>query len=116
VFSVFLAVFMTAGFALSAVQATDMAAKMAMASDMGTSTNGASTNNACQGCPTQDSDDCTKAMSCTAACVAPVLAVLPQGVPAMLLAKPSSSGTAYPLLHGWASPPDPYPPRPTDIG
>lgn len=105
--TLFLAVFVTVGLSLSAVQASGMTVKMAMASDMGSSG-----HDGCQGCP---SDDGTKAISCTATCVAPVLAVLPESESVMLVHKTVSVVTRYPLLHGKTSPPEPYPPRPIDI-
>ncbi|OYX71159.1 MAG: hypothetical protein B7Y95_13545 [Rhizobiales bacterium 32-66-11] len=107
--ALFLAVFVTAGTSLSAVQASDMTVKMAMASDVG-----GSGHDPCQGCPA--GDDGMKAISCAAICVAPVLAVLPEAEPVMLVHKTVSFITRYPLLHGKTSPPEPYPPRSIDIG
>ena len=110
VFALFLAVFVTVGMSLSVVQATGMTVKMATASDMG-----ASGHDGCQRCSTGGGDG-MKAMSCTTVCLAPVLAVLPQAAPVMLVHKPVSYAVRYLLLHGRTSPPDPYPPRPTSIG
>jgi hypothetical protein len=109
--AIFLAVFVTMGMSLSAVQATDMTAKMAMASDMG-----GPGNDGCQGCPAGGDDSGMKAMTCTPICVAPVMAVLPYAEPVMLVHKPVSFIAQYPLLRGRTSPPDPYPPRSIDIG
>ncbi len=110
VLALFLAVFVTVGMGLSAVQASDMTVKMTMASDMGASGGGD-----CQPCPAGGDDDGAMA-ACPSACVAPVFALLPQAltvlaVPALRL-KPSG----YPPLSGEAAWPDPYPPRPSDIG
>lgn len=110
--ALFLAVFVTVGMSLSAVQASDMTAKMAMASDMGASSHGG-----CDGCPGGGNDDGMKAMPCATVCVAPVLAVLPQVVGMVLVQRPGSPIVArVALLDGRASPPDPHPPRPTSIG
>lgn len=107
----FLAVFVTVGMGLSVAQATDMTAKMAMASDMD-----GSGHDGCQGCPA-GGDNGMKAMTCTPICVAPILAaVLAQAAPAMMVHKPVSFAARYPLLHGRTSPPDPYPPRFVHIG
>jgi hypothetical protein len=106
----FLAVFVTVEMGLSVAQATDMTAKMAMASDMD-----GSGHDGCQGCPA-GGDNGMKAMTCTSICVAPVLAVLPQAEPVMLVHKPVSFIARYLLLHGRTSPPDPYPPRSINIG
>ncbi|MFG1413560.1 hypothetical protein V5G24_20840 [Xanthobacter sp. VTT E-85241] len=109
--ALFLAVFVTVGTSLSAVQVSDMTVKMAMASDMG-----GSGHDGCPGCPAGGGDDGMKAISCTAVCVIPVLAVLPHAEPVMLVHKTVSFITRYRLLHGKTSPPEPYPPRPVDIG
>lgn len=105
--TLFLAVFVTVGLSLSAVQASGMIVKMAMASDMESSG-----HDRCQGCP---SDDDTNAISCIATCAVPVLALLPEAESGMLVHKSVSAVTCYPLLHGKTSPPEPYPPRPVDI-
>lgn len=107
-----LTVFVTVGISLSVVQASDMAVKMAMASDMG-----ASGHDGCQGCPGDGNDHGMKAMPCATICVAPVLAVLPQITGTVLVQKPGSLiAVRVTLLDGRALPPDPHPPRPTDIG
>lgn len=111
VFALMLAVFVTLGMSLSVVQANDMAAKMAVASDM----MGVSGHGDCHGC---DGDaGKTKAMVCTVTCVTPVSATLPFIGPASLVVAATKlrlSKTA--LLVGSTSSPDPYPPRSTRIG
>ena len=109
--ALFLAVFVTVGTSLSAAQASDMTVKMEMAFDMG-----GSGHDPCQGCPAGGGDDGMKAISCAAICVAPMLAVLPLAEPVMLVHKTVSFMARYPLLNGKASPPEPYPPRPIEIG
>jgi hypothetical protein len=107
-----LTVFVTVGVSLSTVQASDMTVKMAMVSDMGAPGHGD-----CQGCPSGGNNDGMKAMPCATICVAPVLAVLPQVTAMALVQKPGSlMAVRVALLDGRASPPDPPPPRPTDIG
>jgi hypothetical protein len=106
-----LAVFIAAGMSLSIAQASSMTVKMLTMSEMGLSN-----QNGCQGCPDKPGDAGMKAMACGNICAAPVLAALP----AMALV-PASEKTAPfagrdPLLHGRTSPPDPHPPRTSDIG
>lgn len=109
--AMFLAVFVTVGMSLSAVQASGMSARMAMASDMA-----GSSHDGCQGCPT-GSDDGMKAMACGSICTAPALAVLPeQGASMPALQKPVPFAVRDPLRDGRLAPPDPHPPRTTDIG
>jgi hypothetical protein len=107
-FAFCLAVFLAVGMSASAVQASVMAAKMAMGSDMGAA------GKSCDGCKT-GSDG--KAMSCSMpACVASAFAMLPQvesAAMAQIAVKLPLPGNA--LLLGSTPPPDPYPPRPTDI-
>ena len=73
-----LAVFVTAGFGLSAVQASNMSVKMSTATDMGVATDmGMAGDRDCAACPV-GSDDHGNPVHCPPVCVAPVLAVLPQ--------------------------------------
>lgn len=102
-----LAVFVAAGMSQSGVQAVDLTAKMMTASDMG--------DPGCQACPTGSTDG-MKALFCGVICTTPILAVLLQPSPVILSYKPMLFMTQFPLLHGSSSPPDPYPPKPTDIG
>lgn len=108
-FAVLLAVFVTLGMSASVVQANNMAIKMATASEMAVAGHGD-----CHGC---DGDaGKTKAMVCTVACVTPVTAI-PQVDPVVEIFTPAKLGlprTA--LLFGTTLPPDPYPPRSTNIG
>ncbi|MCV9960311.1 hypothetical protein OIU34_00210 [Pararhizobium sp. BT-229] len=71
----------------------------------------------CQDCPDQPGDNGMKAMACGNVCAAPVLATLPvAAVPVLVGEKAASIVARDPLLHGRALPPDPYPPRTSDIG
>jgi hypothetical protein len=107
VFALFLAVFLTAGITSSYVQSSDMAAKMA--SDMGAMDNGD-----CKAClPTGGGNG--KAMICVSGCVTPVLAVLPQAEPMAIGEVPIYFTVLHPSLHGTEPPPNPSPPRTTDI-
>ncbi|MCP9232571.1 hypothetical protein NMG46_20275 [Mesorhizobium sp. LMG 17147] len=111
-----IAVFLTAGFSLSATQASVMSAKMAnaMAMPTGATTGtlaGASMNGDCKAC-LKEIGDSGNPMHCPPTCIAPVLAVLPQdlAVTAVLHVQQPSTQAA-PLLQGRSSLPDPYPPR-----
>lgn len=110
-FALFLGVLVALGMSLSAVQAGNMAAKMAVASDMG-----ASGHNGCGGCGGSGDAGGAKAMVCAPACVAPVLAVLPQASPMTFDQPRGFSLRPYARLLGHISTPDPYPPRPNDLG
>ncbi|WP_041410226.1 hypothetical protein [Sinorhizobium fredii] len=106
-----LAVFVAAGMGLAVGQASGMAAKMAVMSKMAALDHGD-----CQDCPNQPADSAMKAMACGNVCAAPVVAPLPivAIVPTGEKAAPFAVGDL--LLNGRASPPDPDPPRTSDIG
>lgn len=111
-----LVVFLTAGFSLSAVQASTMTIRMAnamaMHADPGMGKMAETPMKGdCNAC-SKETDDKGKPMQCPAVCVAPVLAVLPQdfGVTSMPTAQQPLALPA-PFLHGRSSVPDPYPPR-----
>ena len=113
-----LAVFLTAGFSLSAAQASFMSARMAdamaMPADMGmVKIADAGMKGDCKAC-LKDTSDNGNPMHCPPTCIAPVLAVLPQGL-AMTTAPRLRQPTALPapFLHARSSLPDPYPPRPS---
>lgn len=108
VFALLLAAFVAVGLSLSSVQASDMAIKMAMASDMSMSA-----DSDCTGCPDEGSEG-GKMTVCPQVCIAPVLAIVPQGLADVFLAPPpylTPLPSAY--LHGRSAIPDPYPPRPS---
>lgn len=110
--TLFLTVFVTVGMSLSVVQASNMTLKMAIASDMG-----AAGHSDCNGCPTGSGDAGQKGMGCVAVCIAPVLAMLKQSGPAILDRKAAPLlMPRYAQLDGTTSAPEPYPPRPTNIG
>lgn len=116
-----LAVFLTAGFSLSASQASIMSARMAGENAMAMSVAGGMSKMAgamdsdCKAC-LKDSGGNAGPMHCPPDCIAPVLAVLPQG-PAMTIVPRMQQPSALPtpLLRGRSSLPDPSPPRPTDL-
>jgi hypothetical protein len=96
-----------ASMSVSAVQATEMVAKMTMAPAMATVTH----DGKCPDCDHGSGD--AKAMNCRlAVCSAPAVATL---APALVIAV-RTDGHDLPVptqssLVGWAYPPDPYPPR-----
>jgi hypothetical protein len=108
-FAIFFAVFVTAGMSLSVVHASQMTSKTAMGS--GVSLSG---NDGCQDCPSGGNG--VPAKSCITTCVTPILSVLPEVAPAILVRESISFAARYPLLHGRTSSPEPYPPKTTDIG
>jgi hypothetical protein len=121
-----LAMFVTAGFGVSAVRASNMSVAMAMMSDQSTavssdsdmtmqSKTGANTGNDCQDCLGGSSNH-GKPMDCSPICVAPVLAVSPNELAVALgvrKSRPVLPTSA--LLRGHPVRPDPSPPRSTDI-
>jgi hypothetical protein len=111
-----LAAFVATGFALSAVQASNMSVKMSMATDIGIATDmGMSSDGDCAAC-SAGSDDHGNPMYCPPVCITPILAVLPQDLAVatnVQRLQPFLSPLA--LLHGRSSLPDPYPPRPSDL-
>jgi hypothetical protein len=106
-----LAVFVAAGMGLSIAQASGMAARMATMSDMAMPDHGD-----CQGCPDQPGDGGMKAMACVNACAAPVIAPLPLAAVVPAGEKPTSVAAPDLFLDGRFLPPDPAPPRTSDIG
>ncbi|CDX19927.1 conserved exported hypothetical protein [Mesorhizobium sp. ORS 3324] len=114
-----LAVFLTAGFSLSAAQASIMSARMAgenaMAMPAADGMSKMAMDSDCKAC-LKDPGSKTGPMHCPQDCISPAVAVLPQG-PAMTIVprmqRPSALPT--PLLHGRSSLPDPSPPRPTAL-
>lgn len=106
----FLGVFLALGMSLSAVQSSDMAAKMAMASDMGDS--GMAGCNACGG----GDDGKTKTGACTPMCTASASAMLPVASVATAPETNKQLAPSVPSSRGRASSPDPYPPRSFAIG
>ena len=111
IFVLMLAVFVTAGMGLSAVQASTMSVKMMdMSPGMGTSGSGN-----CHDCG--GSGDSKRMAACvTAGCVATVVAHLPVMEIADLASVVVHHMHLDLALHGRGSAPDPYPPRPTHIG
>lgn len=106
-----LAVFVTAGIGLSAVQASTMSLKMMdTAPGMGTSGNGK-----CNDC--SSSSDSKAMVACVApGCVAPVAAHSPSAEALDIASVAVHHLHFNPALLGRDSGPDPYPPRTNDIG
>lgn len=69
----------------------------------------------CQGCPDQP-DGGMKAMACGNVCAAPLIAPLPLASVVPDGEKPAEVNAAVPFLDGQTLPPDPDPPRTSDIG
>lgn len=109
VFAALLGVFLALGMSLSAVRASDMAAKMAtMAADMGASGQGG-----CNGCG--GGDGSATPATCLSICMASAVAVLPPTVPVTVVSAPDLPLRKDLVSSDRASSPDPYPPRPTDL-
>jgi hypothetical protein len=128
VFTLMLAIFVSVGMGLSVVQASCMTVKMAATTEMGAP--GQSDCPASDGadmakskstvCPACDGAGMAKSKSavCMAICVgtvafAPVPAV---ALAAVVQAETRASLPETALLSGSSFPPDPYPPRSSDIG
>ncbi|MER9350126.1 MULTISPECIES: hypothetical protein [unclassified Mesorhizobium] len=117
-----LAVFLTAGFSLSAAQASVMSAKMMMTTGSGMPAGtgmarmaDTAMNGDCSAC-LKGAADSDKPMHCPPTCIAPVLAVLPQSLAiTMVPAVQQPSALPMPFLHGRSSVPDPFPPKSTDL-
>ncbi|MET2832587.1 hypothetical protein [Mesorhizobium shangrilense] len=120
-----LAVFVTVGVSMSAVQASTMAvnmtmalkAGMAMASETGMTTPGmgAADDSDCKAC-VKGTGDNGNPMHCPRTCIAPVLAVLPLEFAVMSAVRaPLPSALPTPFLHGRNSLPDPFPPKSIDL-
>ncbi|OAP35321.1 hypothetical protein AU381_25960 [Sinorhizobium glycinis] len=105
-----LAVFVAAGMSLSAAQASVMTAKMTTMAEMDMSSEAG-----CLDCPAYSPDSGMKAMACGVVCAAPVLAALPTALPLPSCETAVSLPPREALLHGRALPPEPYPPRTSDI-
>jgi hypothetical protein len=110
IFAVLLAVLVTAGLSLSVAQASDMAAKMSMATEMA-----ASGHSGCHACDGGDAGN-AKAATCAAVC-APFLATLPQAAPMAV----AEMATIAPLpedelRRGTEPPPNRTPPRTLTLG
>jgi len=98
---------------VSAVQATEMAAKMTMASAMGVAAN----DTKCPDCDHGSRDD-MKPMDCRlVVCGSPVVATLASTLVVVVRTDRFDLPVrAQPSLVGWAHAPDPYPPRPSTLG
>jgi hypothetical protein len=128
VFTLMLAIFVSLGMGLSVVQASSMTARMAAATEMGAP--GQGNCHACDGadmakskytdCPACDGADMAKSKSaaCMAICAGTVACapVSPVGLAAVIQAETRASLPKTALLSGSSFPPDPYPPRSSDIG
>jgi hypothetical protein len=109
-----LAVLVTLSMSLSLVQASTMSAMGDMTPTMSKMTMGGSGHDTCKNCT--KGGDGAKAVACGSFCVTPAIATLPQNA---FTARSRPSVTAiklYSLLRGRVPAPDPYPPRPNDLG
>jgi hypothetical protein len=109
-----LAVLVTLSMSLSLVQASTMAAMDDMMPGMAKMVMGGSAHEACKDCT--KSGDGAKAVACGSFCVTPAIAAMPHNnfnapMPASVITINLDS-----LLLGKAPAPDPYPPRPNDLG
>ncbi|MQX15378.1 hypothetical protein GHK62_11525 [Sinorhizobium terangae] len=109
-----LAVFLAVGMGASFAEASSMAARMATMSNMIMSD--MVENGDCQGCPDQPDDSGMKAMACGNVCAAPIIAPLPLAAVVPDGETPISVVAPDLALDGQTPPPDPAPPRTTDIG
>ncbi len=108
-----LAVLVTLSLSLSTVAAGSMAsemAKMAAMSDMKSSMSGA-----CQKCSSK-SGHAAMVAACGTVCAAPAAAMLPQDSPVVFALAHIDFLKRASLLQGRAAPPEPYPPRSSNIG
>lgn len=111
-FTSILGLVFAASMSVSAVQATDMAVRMTMASAVGV----AADDVKCPDCDHGNRD--MKTMDCRlAVCGAPGVATLASTpVVAVRIDALDLPVRAQPSLVGWAHAPDPYPPRPSTLG
>ena len=107
-----LGVFVTLGMSLSAVEASDMTVKMTMTTEMGSAA-----HDDCKLCPGGDRAT-PKAAVCKIVCTTPVFSMLPLQLASLAIAMVAAdvSLPGHMALPGKTSAPDPYPPRPTDLG
>lgn len=99
-----LAVLVTVAMSLSAVQASGMASKMTMMSDMGASVGGD-----CHQC--SGGEETGKAAACSVFCTAPAVATVPQILGTAVFESSRLALTRSTFLHGRNALPDPFPPR-----
>ena len=110
-FILLLGVFVTLSMGLSNVEASTMTFKMVTTSEMASSM-GDSSQKDCGGCGSTDS----KAMVCVAGCIASVPVILDQAVISATKIAPLLFAPLVLRLTSLTYPPDPYPPRSSDIG
>lgn len=119
-FVMLLALFLAAGFSLSAAQASAMSARMvgessvAMPVHTGMGKMADASMNGDRKAWVKDAGGSDNPIHCPPACIAPVLAVLPQSL-AITMAPRAQQPSAKPgpFLRGRISLPDPFPPRPS---
>lgn len=105
-----LAVFVTLSMSLSAIHASGMMpamAKMTIA--------GGSGHDGCEECADSGASG-AKVIACGSVCVAPAIAMLPQDFSAAFAQASPTVVKRCSLLHGRTPAPDPYPPKPADLG
>jgi hypothetical protein len=108
----FLGVFLALGMSLAAVQASDMVVKMvSSASDIGAT----GQSDGCNGCGGSD-DGKVNIGACLAVCMTSAFAVLPSAFPVKMVQAPDLPLQRHSVSWGRSAPPDPYPPRPSNLG
>lgn len=120
VFTLFLGLFVGLSLSLSAVQASTMAAKMTPSSGKTVSLSDMESfgHGACNACGAVGHDQGTaKTAPCPSFCVPPAFAIAVPFMPSVtaLVTSVDRIVTAEPVLAGKTNPPDPYPPRSSDL-
>jgi len=107
--AVFLALALVVAGTAQLVQASDMAVKMSV----GSSASEMPMPGGCGGC--SGGDDSTP-MACFAVCSSTITAILPSTLLVAFVALASPTVRVVTAITGHHGPPDPYPPRPTNLG
>ncbi len=119
-----LAVFLAVGLSFATAQASIMSASMMMTTGSGMTVLAepgtakiadTAMNGVCKAC-LKGAGDGSTVIHCPPSCIAPALAVLPQGLAmATVLRLRQPSALVTPFLRGRNLSPDPFPPRPSDL-
>lgn len=109
IFVLLLGALLALGLSLSAIQASDMAAKMATVSDMGDMA-------AQTGCESCGDDSTASGTACLSVCAAPVIAIGSPPVPALSAPTSGHVSHRYFFSLGRTVAPDPRPPRSSALG
>lgn len=112
VFALLLGAFLALGMSLSVVQASDMTVKMiSSVSDMGAAGQGGG----CDGCGGGDEGK-AKIGACLSVCMTSAFAVLPSASPVKVVQTSDLPLRRHAVSWGSSAPPDPYPPRSSNLG